>query len=287
MRVIIVGANGQLGSELVKVLSDWSPRRFTRDSLDIRDARSVEAVLSQAKAEVVVNAAAYNRVDDSEDDPDKAFSVNAYGARNLARVCADLDCALMHISTDYVFGGEQRAPYTERDPPDPLNVYGVSKLAGEIFVRNTCSRHFVVRTCGLYGVTGSAAKGGNFVDSMIRLARERRAIRVVDDQVSSPTSAKDLAEKLRELLQTRAYGLYHITNGGQCSWYEFAGQIFKLAGLKPDVTPVSSEAYGAKARRPRYSVLAAEGLKRIGLDPLRSWTEALRDYLSEKGHLGR
>ena len=284
MRAVIIGANGQLGRELVRVLSDWRPLGLPRSTLDIREPQRVKAVLSEADPEIVINAAAYNRVDDSEDDPDKAFSVNAYGARNLARVCADLNCTLMHISTDYVFGGEQRSPYTERDSPNPLNVYGVSKLAGEIFVRNICARHFIVRTCGLYGVAGSAGKGGNFVDTMVRLAREGGAIRVVDDQVLGPTYAKDLAEKLRELFQTRAYGLYHITNSGQCSWYEFAGQIFKLAGLNPNLAPVSSEAYGAKALRPRYSVLGAEGLKRIGLGELRSWTEALRDYLSEKGY---
>jgi dTDP-4-dehydrorhamnose reductase len=284
MRAVIVGANGQLGSELMKELLDWSPIGLTHSGLDIRELARVRAVLSEANPQIVINTAAFNRVDDSENDPDRAFSINAYGARNLARVCAELGCTLMHISTDYVFGGEKRSPYTERDPPNPLSVYAVSKLAGEIFVRNICPQHFVVRTCGLYGIAGSAAKGGNFVDTMIRLAQQGKPIRVVDDQVLTPTYAKDLAEKLKDLGQTRAYGLYHITNGGQCSWYDFAAHVFKLTGLKSDVAPVTTEAFGAKARRPSYSVLAAERLKEIGLKELRPWQEALRDYLSEKGY---
>jgi dTDP-4-dehydrorhamnose reductase len=268
----------------MKVLLDWSPIGLTHGSLDIRQPARVRAVLFEANPEIVINTAAFNRVDDSEDDPDKAFSVNAYGARNVARVCAELGCTLMHISTDYVFGDEKRSPYSERDTPNPLSVYGVSKLAGEIFVRNICPQHFVVRTCGLYGIAGSAGKGGNFVDTMIRLAQQDKPIRVVDDQVLTPTYAKDLAETLKDLAQTQAYGLYHITNAGQCSWYDFAGHVFELARLKPDVAPITSEAFGAKARRPGYSVLAAERLKKIGLKELRPWQEALRDYLSEKGY---
>jgi dTDP-4-dehydrorhamnose reductase len=189
------------------------------------------------------------------------------------------------MSTDYVFGGEKRAPYTEDDAPNPLNVYGVSKLAGEYFVRALCPKHFIVRTSGLYGVAGSSGKGGNFVETMIRLAKEGKPIRVVTDQVLTPTYTRDLAHKIKELLQTEAYGVYHITNSGQCSWYEFAAKIFELLSLKPDFGPTTSAEFGAKAKRPAYSVLAHGRLAQLGLDDLRSWPEALAAYLEEKGLL--
>ncbi len=283
MRVAIIGSDGQLGSDLVKVLSDWNPVRLSHGELDVREPLQVKDTLCQIKPHAIINTAAFNRVDDCEDDPETAFAVNAYGARNLARVCSMLDCVMVHISTDYIFGGEKTSPYTEADSPNPLSVYGVSKLAGEFFVRNICAKHFVVRTSGLYGESGSKAKGGNFVQTMIRLARAGKAIRVVDDQVLTPTYTKDLAEKLKELVQTSFYGLYHITNSGQCSWYDFAAQIFVLTGLSPQLLPITSEAFGAKARRPNYSVLAAERLNEHGLEQLRDWKEALKDYLRAKG----
>ncbi|HXG51075.1 MAG TPA: dTDP-4-dehydrorhamnose reductase [candidate division Zixibacteria bacterium] len=282
MRVVVIGAKGQLGSDLVKVLSGQVVGALKQSDLDIRDAARVREVLSRLKPDAVVNTAAFNRVDDCEDDPATAFSVNAYGPRNLARVCAEVNCVLMHISTDYVFGGEKRSPYTEDDSPNPLSVYGTSKLAGEYFVRNACPRHFVVRTSGLYGVAGSRGKGGNFVETMIRLAREGKPVRVVDDQVLTPTYTKDLAEKLEQLLRTDRYGLYHITNSGQCSWYEFAAKIFALTNLRPDFASTTSEAFGSKARRPAYSVLESERLRRAGFRPLNSWEEALGNYLAER-----
>jgi dTDP-4-dehydrorhamnose reductase len=285
MRAVIIGANGQLGAELAEVLSDWDVVGLTHGELDIRDPARVREALSRVKPDTVINTAAFNRVDDCEDDPDNAFSVNAHGARNLARVSADLHCTLMHISTDYVFGGEKTAPYTEDDLPNPLSVYGGSKLAGEYFVRNICPAHFVVRTSGLYGVAGSRGKGGNFVETMIRMAGEGRRLRVVDDQVLTPTYTRDLAEKLKAVAQTQAYGLYHITNRGQCSWYEFAARIFFLLGLKPDFSPTTTKAFGAKARRPAYSVLAPVKLKQLGVGDLPAWDDALERYLSEKGYL--
>jgi len=245
----------------------------------------VRRMLTEVMPDVVINTAAFHRVDDCEDQPEKAFKVNTYAMRNLAQICLDLDCALVHISTDYVFGGEKRTPYTEDDAPNPLNVYGVSKLAGEYFVRNICPKHFIIRTSGLYGVAGSSGKGGNFIETMIRLAKEHKPIRVVNDQVLTPTYTKDLAPKIKELLQTEAYGLYHITNSGQCSWYEFAGKIFELLDLKPDFSPTTTDEFRAKARRPAYSVLAHNKLKRLGLDDLRPWPQALKAYLEEKGHL--
>ena len=285
MRIVVIGANGQLGTDLVKVLNNWDLVPLTHAELDICDFVRARKVLTELKPDIVINTAAFNRVDDAEDQPEKAFWVNTYAVRNLAQVCADLDCTLMHISTNYVFGGEKRTPYTEDDPPNPLNVYGVSKLAGEYFVRNICPKYFIVRTSGLYGVAGSSGKGGNFVETMVRLAREGKPIRVVTDQVLTPTYTKDLAQKIKELLTTEAYGLYHITNSGQCSWYQFASKIFELLRMKPDFGPTTSAEFGAKARRPAYSVLAHEKLKHVGITELRPWPEALAAYLKEKGHL--
>jgi dTDP-4-dehydrorhamnose reductase len=284
MRAVVIGANGQLGTDLIKILSGWDIVGLTHSDLDIRDLARARVVLSQIKPDAVINTAAFNRVDDCEDEPDKAFSVNAYGARNLARVCAELHCVLTHISTDYVFGGEKASPYIEDDVPNPRSVYGGSKLAGEYFVRNICPKHFIVRTSGLYGLAGSSGKGGNFVETMIRLAGEKKPVRVVEDQVLTPTYTNDLAERLKELVQTQAYGLYHVTNSGQCSWYEFAARIFFLLGLKPDFGPTTTKAFGAKAQRPAYSVLAPEKLRQLGMAALPSWEDALERYLIEKGH---
>ena len=283
-RVVIIGANGQLGTDLVKVMQDWHIIPLTHADLDICDFVYTRKVLENAKPDIVINTAAFNRVDDCEEEVSKAFWVNAFAVRNLAQICADLDCVFVHISTNYVFDGQKREPYTEDDLPNPLSVYGASKLTGEYFARNICPRHFVIRTAGLYGVAGSRAKGGNFVETMIRLAKEGKPIRVVNDQVLTPTYTKDLAEKIKELVQTEAYGLYHITNSGECSWYEFAAKVFEFLGLKPNFGPTTTVEYGARARRPAYSVLAQEKLKRLGLSDMRTWPEALAEYLREVGH---
>jgi dTDP-4-dehydrorhamnose reductase len=283
-RVVVIGANGQLGTDLMRVLSDWNPIPFTHSDLDICDFNRAHEMLTSARPEIVINTAAFNRVDDCEEEVSKAFSVNTFAARNVARVCAELDTTLMHISTDYVFGGEKRTPYTEEDMPNPLSAYGVSKLAGEHFVRAICPKHFVVRTSGLYGVAGSSGKGGNFVETMIRLAKAGRPIRVVNDQVLTPTYTRDLADKIAELLQATAYGLYHITNCGQCSWYEFAQSIFELTELEPVIESTTSAALGASTHRPAYSVLACSKLEQFGFGHLRSWVQALESYLEEKGY---
>jgi len=285
MRVLVIGASGQLGTDLVKVMDGWDLVPITHADLDICDFVYTRKVIEEKKPDVVINTAAFNRVDDCEEEVSKAFWVNAFAVRNLAQICADLDCVLVHISTNYVFDGRKREPYTEEDPPNPLSVYGASKLTGEYFVRNICPKHFIIRTSGLYGVAGSRAKGGNFVETMIRLAKEDKPIRVVNDQVLTPTYTRDLAEKIKELLQTKAYGLYHITNSGECSWYEFASKIFELLGLNPEFVPTTTAEFGAKAKRPAYSVLAHEKLKRLRIDDVRSWREGLRAYLKEKGHI--
>jgi dTDP-4-dehydrorhamnose reductase len=291
-QIVLIGAGGQLGSDLRGLLSRRDGDRLiplTHADLDVCDQAKVRERLSQIRPDVVLNTAAYHRVDDCEDQAEKTFQVNALAVLNLARVCRDLGALLVHFSTDYVFGGDlsRCEPLPEDAPPHPVSVYGASKLAGEYLARSTCPRHFVVRSCGLYGVAGSSGKGGNFVELMLRLAREGKPIRVVDDQRVSPTFTADLAAKVVELLDSPRYGLYHITNSGDCSWYEFAVEIFRQTGLTPDLSRTTSEAFGAKARRPRYSVLANRGLEEAGLKPMRSWREALSTYLELKGHKGK
>jgi dTDP-4-dehydrorhamnose reductase len=285
MKILLIGARGQLGTDLVKVLAGWSVRALTRAELDVCDHGQARQAVLGLRPDVVVNTAAFHKVEDCENDPERSFRVNALAPHNLARACAEAQAALVHLSTDYVFGGGTGRPLTEADPTHPLNVYGASKLAGEYLVGQACPRHFVVRTSGLYGVAGASGKGGNFVELMIRLAREGKPIRVVNDQVLTPTSTADLARRIKHLLQTGAYGLYHVTSGGQCSWYEFAGRIFELLGLRPDFGPTTTAAQGAKVRRPEYSVLAHAAMEALGLPSMRPWPEAMEGYLKEKGHL--
>jgi len=287
MKVLVTGANGQLGSDLCKTLGDFELSPLTHEDVEITDIGSVEQAFARHRPDIIINTAAYVRVDDCEDDVDRAFAVNALGARNVAVVAQALGARLVHISTDYVFGGEDErrtAPYTEFETPVPLSVYGKSKLAGENLVRHFCLRHFIVRSSALFGVAGSSGKGGNFVETMLRLARERDELRVVDDQVFSPTYTKDLARKIVQLMTTEYYGIFHITNRGSCSWYEFAREVLKLAGIKTPVVPITSDQYPQKARRPRYSVLDNYHLRLLGMDDMRPWQEALKDYMVARGH---
>ncbi len=282
MKTALLGAGGQLADDLRRVLSDWGLRPFTHAELDICHHDRVRQVLTELAPEVVINCAAYVRVDDAEDDVEEAFRVNALAVRNLAQVCRDLDCTLVHISTDYVFDGKKGSPYTEDDCPDPLNVYGASKLAGENFVRNISPKHLVVRTSGLYGLAGSSGKGGNFVETMIRSAGEGRAIQVVDDQVLTPTYSLDLAAALKELIAKAPSGVYHLTNAGQCSWYQFAQKVFELEGPQPELRRTTTAQRGDKARRPALSVLDNRKTIELGLRPMRPWEDALRAYLQAR-----
>jgi dTDP-4-dehydrorhamnose reductase len=292
-KVIVIGAKGQLGTDLVNELSMWRVVGTEREigfqviplshkEFELRDYAETREKLTDLKPDAVINTAAYHQVDECEDYPEKAFQVNAIALQNLACVCRDLNAVLMHISTDYVFGGDQNRwlPYTEDDPLWPLNVYGISKLAGEYFVRKFCPKHFIVRSSGLYGLAGSSGKGSNFVETMLRLAQEGEPIQVVNDQRLTPTYTLDLARKIRKLIINEHFGIYHIVNAGDCTWYEFAAKIFEYTHLTPRLSPITTEAFGARARRPRYSVLACQSLQKIGLENLRPWQEALRAYLS-------
>lgn len=278
MRIAVLGSGGQLGHELcARLPGDVLP--LTRAQADLTDAEQTWSTLTELQPDVVINCAAYNLVDRAESEPDAAFAANAHGVQELASTCNGLGAALVHFSTDYVFGLDQArcTPYLESDTPGAVSVYGRSKLAGEHFVRSICPKHYVIRTCGLYSLWGSGGKGGNFVETMLRVAGQGKPLRVVDDQVCTPSYAVDVAQAVIPLIATKRYGLYHVTNSGSCTWFELARTIFELAGVQADLTPISSGEYGAAARRPAYSVLAS-----TKLPPLRSWQQALAAYLDER-----
>jgi dTDP-4-dehydrorhamnose reductase len=286
-RIVIIGASGQLGWDLLKSLQEQNPKALSHQDIEIRNFPQTREILEELKPDLVINLAAYHRVDECEENIEKSFAVNAYGVRHLAELSEDIGFTLIHISTDYVFDGKKTSPYTEDDPPSPLNVYGVSKLAGEYFIKAIANRYYIIRSCGLYGIRGASGKGGNFVETMIRLAREGKAIRVVSDQVLTPTSTKDLAGKIRELIEKEApFGLYHMTSLGEVSWFGFAERIFKLTGIKPkEFSAVTSKEFGARAKRPSYSVLDNQNLRRVALKEMRPWEDALKEYLLEKGYI--
>jgi dTDP-4-dehydrorhamnose reductase len=288
MKVLVTGAGGQLGTDLCEALRDSELIPLTHNDIEISNMDSVKQAFNKFKPDIIINTAAYVRVDDCEDEKEKAFQVNSLGARNVAVAAQELGAKLVHISSDYVFGGAAKlrtTPYTEFETPIPLSIYGKSKLAGENLVRHFCLRHFIVRASALFGVSGSSGKGGNFIETMLRLAGERDELKVVSDQVFSPTYTRDLAQKIAQLIDTEYYGIFHITNRGVCSWYEFTAEIIKLAGIEILVVPVTSDQYPQKARRPRYSVLDNYHLRLLGMDDMRPWQEALRDYLAARGHI--
>jgi dTDP-4-dehydrorhamnose reductase len=257
---------------------------LTHADVEVTDVKSVEAMMQEYKPDIVLNMAAFHQVDVCEDEVEKTFTVNVYGVRNVALACRAHGAALVHMSTDYVFGGDKtrRTPYVESDTPAPINVYGISKLAGEHFVRYILDRYFIFRVSGLYGVAGSSGKGGNFVELMLRLAREGKDIRVVDDQRLTPTYTVDLAQQVAAVIETQHCGLYHATSQDDCTWYEFAAEIFHQSGLSPNLSRAKTGDFGEKATRPAYSVLENKALQEVGMDMMRPWQEALADYLQER-----
>lgn len=279
-KVAILGSGGQLGRELLARLEgDVIP--LTRRDADLADPDSLSRLILDLKPGIVINCAAYNFVDRAESEPQKAFSVNAFAPRKLALLSRQLGFLLVHFSTDYVFGLDagRAIPYRESDAPGPISVYGTSKLAGEFFVRSLAPEHLVIRTCGLYGPWGAGGKGTNFVETMLRLARESKLIRVVHDQVLTPSAAGDVAVGSLQMIHNGVRGLRHLTNSGQCTWYEFARAIFEIAGISADLSPIDSASYGASARRPAYSVLMSEYKDAPHLRP---WRDALTAYLMER-----
>jgi len=287
MKFAVIGAAGQLGRDLCPRLSG-EVVSLGRDRADLANPDLVRQTLTELKADVVINCAAYNFVDKAETEPDAALAVNAWGVRNLAKLCGELDCTLVHFSTDYVYGldATRSTPLGETDAPGPVSVYGMSKLAGEYLVQTHCPKHFVIRTCGLYGVWGSGGKGGNFVETMLRVAGQGKPLRVVGDQTCTPTYTVDLADATARLIATGKPGLYHLVNDGSTTWHDFAAAIFAEARVTANLTPISSKEFNAPARRPPYSVLSTARYQSLGLPAPRSWREALKVYLFERRQRG-
>jgi dTDP-4-dehydrorhamnose reductase len=284
LKVAVIGSTGQLGQDLLRVFGEEAVG-FAHKDLDVTDEESVASAIRSAEPDWVLNTAAFHRVDDCELDPTLTFAVNTIGALNVARAAADIGGGVVFYSTDYVFGGEERErdhPYTEGDSPQPLSVYGVSKVAGEQLVMQANERHLVVRSAGLYG-TATSRKGWTFPELMLNKARTDGIIRVVTDQVLSPTFTADLAQKTKELIEHKAAGLFHLTNAGECSWFEFAQGALDIARVEAKMEPIGTAQLQQRARRPSYSALATARLGEMGLSPLRPWKEALSDYLQIKG----
>jgi dTDP-4-dehydrorhamnose reductase len=285
VKILLIGANGQLGTDLQKKNPGHQIVPLTHADLDVVDAARVQAALREHSPQAVISTAAYHRTDECEDFPEKAFQVNILGPRNLGRACAAIGARLVHYSSDYVFDGLKRLPYCESDRPAPLSVYGISKLGGEHAALAASDRHMVLRVASLFGSAGSAGKGGNFVELIVKRAREGQPVEVVDDMIMSPTYTLDLAEMTWTLLDREAPGgLYHVTNSGTASWYEFARKFLSLLDL-PAPKAIRSADRPAKIRRPLYSAMRSERLPELGIQPLRVWQEAVRAYLIEKGHL--
>jgi dTDP-4-dehydrorhamnose reductase len=277
-KVLVTGAHGQLGTELTLMLryKGYETYGLGHQELDITRLDQVREVFQKVRPDVVCHTAAYTAVDKAESDRDGAFLVNAYGTRNVAIAAEEVGAKLVSVSTDYVFNGEKEGTNSEFDTPSPLGVYGQSKYAGEQFVRDFSSRFFIARTSWVYGRYGS-----NFVKTMLKLAENHDRLKVVNDQRGCPTYTKDLAAKLIELFQTDNYGIYHISNSGSCSWYEFAREIFKIKGIDIQVEPCTSAAFPRPAKRPHNSVFEHMALRLNGFDEVRDWPSALKEFLSD------
>ena len=281
MRVLVIGANGQLGSEFPTAWPDADLVGLTRAELDVTNGDAAARVIAAARPEVVINTAAFHKVELCERDPESSFRVNATAARNVAAAAQASGAAVVYISTDYVFPGDSDRPYREDDARRPLNVYGVSKMAGEDLVASACERHFIIRSSGLYGVRGASGKGGNFVETILRRAAETGRLDVVTDQTLSPTFTHDLARGIRDVVLAGRPGRYHVTNQGAVSWFDFAAMAVRLAGLadRTTIEPIVSNTYDQALRRPAFSVLENAALRDQGLRLLRPIDEALATYI--------
>ena len=282
MRVLVTGAKGQLGTDVMAELKSNNIEAvgIYREELDIVDAKACEEFFDKANAEkridAVIHCAAYTAVDKAEDEQELSYNINALGTKNIATACKKFDMKLMYISTDYVFNGQGERPWEPDDERQPLNVYGKTKYEGELFVEEIAKKYFIVRIAWVFGIAGN-----NFIKTMLKLAKERDSLTVVDDQIGSPTYTADLSKLLVSMIQTDKYGRYHATNEGYCSWYEFAKEIFKVAGVTINVAAVDSSAYPAKAKRPANSRMEKKKLDEMGFKRLPSWQDATRRYIEE------
>jgi dTDP-4-dehydrorhamnose reductase len=278
MKVVVTGVNGQLGHDLVKQLEARNHQAVGTDRrvLDITDEARVHAFIEEVQPDAILHAAAYTNVDKAEEDKETAYKVNALGAKYLAEAAKKVGAKMVFVSTDYVFDGTATEPYEVDHPTNPLGIYGETKLAGENFVKEILDRYFIVRTAWVFGINGN-----NFVKTMLRLAKERDELGVVHDQVGSPTYTVDLARAIVDLVESDKFGVYHVTNEGVCSWYEFAVEIFKQAGVNVKVKPLTSDQFPRPAKRPNYSALSKKKLVEQGFELLPHWKDALAAYLRE------
>ena len=282
MVVLVTGANGQLGQAIQSVVGNFPSIDFvfcSSSELNITDKNNCESIFEKHKPQFCINAAAYTAVDKAESEPEKAFVINVTGAQNLAEVCKTHDTILLHVSTDFVFDGLATQPYSEEDVPNPTGVYGVTKLQGEQAIQNTWEKHFIIRTSWVYSQFAN-----NFMKTMLRLASERDSISVVSDQIGTPTNAVDLAECLLAIISTQhptpktqhLYGIYNFSNEGQCSWYDFAKEIFKVNNISINLQPIPTTAYPTPAKRPAYSVLDKSKIKSVFGIEIKNWKESLK-----------
>ena len=284
MKVLVTGIRGQLGYDVVKTLEARGIEAVGVNSsdMDITDADRVNAVFDEVRPDAVIHCAAWTKVDASEDQVEETRAANVTGTQHIAEAAARLDCKLMYFSTDYVFDGEGERPWEPEDPVAPINVYGQSKLDGELMVRKYVpEKHFILRIQWVYGVNGA-----NFCKTMLRLAKDRDRLTVVSDQIGTPSYTVDIARLCVDMITTEKYGTYHVANQGYCSWYDFACAIFREAGIAIDVAPVSSDQYPAKAKRPHNSRLNTSKVMEMGFEQLPAWQDALHRYLIELGVIG-
>lgn len=277
MKILITGANGQLGTELVKMFTGFHQvYGKSRQDVDITDMRQVQKTVQKIMPDLIIHTAGYTNVDQAENNVDTTFLVNAYGTRNVAVSAQKAEAKIVYISTDYVFDGYSSTAYKEFCQTNPQTIYGQSKLAGEEIIKSFTNKYFIVRTSWLYG-----AHGQNFFKKMYKLAQEKDELFVVDDQIGSPTYTVDLAQFISDLVSTEKYGIYHASNSGHCSWYEFAKAIFEELNIQIKINPISTKDYPSLAKRPYYSVLDNMSIRLNGFKNFRHWREALRDFLKE------
>ena len=286
LKVALIGANGQLGSDIASHFSQCDDRyqltSLTRADIDITQPEAVHQVLTSQKFDIVINSAAYVRVDDCEQEVETAFNVNAIAALNIARACRQIEALSVYISTDYVFRGDLPDPYIESDIPEPINIYGTSKLTGEQLVRQTAPRSLILRISSVFGKAGASGKGGNFVETIIKKAKAGDPIKVVNDIFMSPTYTYDAARLLDKLVQAGTTGIIHGANAGQCSWYEFAKEALSLANISHPIESIPSSAFPTKAVRPMNSAIASTRLDDITTLKIRSWQEAIASYIQSR-----
>ncbi|MFR8152804.1 MAG: dTDP-4-dehydrorhamnose reductase [Romboutsia timonensis] len=280
--ILVTGSTGQLGSDVVKELlkRGYSTLSPNRSEFNLCSEDSIRNYILNSNCEAIVHCAAYTQVDKAEDEKDLCIKINTTATKHIVKCAKILDIPMIYISTDYVFDGTKDGEYTENDETNPINIYGESKLAGEKYVQEILDKYYIVRTSWVFNINGK-----NFIETMLRLSKANNQLSIVNDQIGSPTYTKDLSRLLVDMLETSKYGLYHATNEGYCSWYEFANTIFKLANINIDIKAINSNEYASRAKRPLNSKLSKDKLIEYGFKPLPHWEDALKDYLIRRGDL--